>query len=262
MTGKADSNARGPVLLERRDGVAHIRLNRPDDGNALTIELAHALRDAVRDANDDPDTGAVLLTGEGRLFCVGGDLRSMHAADDRRRFVGTLAEACHEAILELASIEKPVIAAVHGAAAGAGLSLVLVSDVVLATPRAAFVTAYTSVGLTPDCGQSFLLPRAIGMQRALAMTLLPRRIDGTEARDLGLVTELVEQEELPSAAQTMARRLADGPTLALGRARALIRSGSAAELREHLDREKETIAAAAATEAAGSLISAFLDSAK
>lgn len=247
-----------PVLLDVSGGVAHLTLNRPDNGNLLDLEVARGLSEALVEVSDDSAVSTVLLTARGRMFSAGGDLRAMHEATDRAAFVYELATAAHEAIRALAHLEKPVVTAVQGSAAGGGLSLVLLSDVVVAAPDAFFVTAYTSVGLTPDCGQSWLLPRAIGTARALDLMLLPRRVSAEEALSLGLVSRVAEPDRLLEVAGELATRLATGPAHALGQARALIRTAVGAGFDEHLDLEAETISQMAATAATGDLISDFL----
>lgn len=247
------------VLLALEGGVATITLNQPASGNALDLRLVRGLDRALRDVAADDRARVVLLTGNGRLFCAGGDLRAMHAAADRGAFVHQLALAAHGAVRALAALEKPVVAAVHGSAAGAGFSLVLLSDLVLAAPRTTFVTGYTAVGLTPDCGLSWLLPRAVGLGRALDLTLTPRKLTADEALAMGLVTRVVKEDTLLQDARSLCAELAQGPAHALGQARALTRSGYAAGFDEQLDREAETIARMAATEATGALIASFLE---
>jgi 2-(1,2-epoxy-1,2-dihydrophenyl)acetyl-CoA isomerase len=247
-----------PVLLEVRDGVARITFNRPGSGNALDIAMAVEFTRTLQAVRADDAARAVLLTGNGRLFCAGGDLRAMHAAADRGAFLRELADAAHRAVRELAALDKPVVAAVHGSAAGAGLSIVLLSDLVLAAPAATFLTAYTSVGLTPDCGQSWLLPRAVGLGRALDLTLVPRRVPATEAVALGIATRVVQENSLLDEAHALAAQLASGPALALGQARALLRSADKTGFDPHLDLEAETIARMAATRESGALIDALL----
>ncbi|MBC2864981.1 enoyl-CoA hydratase/isomerase family protein [Streptomyces mexicanus] len=246
------------MTLEVREGVAHVTLDRPDQGNALDLTLAHGLKRAFDAVAERDDARVVLLTGNGRYFCTGGDLRSMQAADDRGAFLRELALAAHEAVKTIASLEKPVVAAVQGSAAGAGLSLVLLADFVFTTAKTTFVTAYTTVGLTPDCGQSWLLPRAVGTGRALDLMLAPRRVPGADAVALGIATKVVAEDSLHVDAHSFATGLAAGPAHALGAARSLIRSSFAAAFDEHLDKEAATIARLAATEESGKLIDAFL----
>ena len=162
------------------------------------------------------------------------------------------------AVRLMADLGKPIVSAVQGSAAGAGLSLVLLSDIVYAAPSASFATAYTSVGLTPDCGQSWLLPRAIGTGRALELTLTSRRISADEGATLGIVSQIVAENRLLEDAHACAVRLANGPTHALGAARSLIRAGESSRFQQHLELEASTIARMAATRATADLIDSFL----
>lgn len=246
------------VRLDIRDGVAHVVLDRPEQGNALDLALSRDLKETFDLLARRDDARVVLLSANGRLFCAGGDLRSMESAPDRGAFVRELVLSAHDAIRSIASLEKPVVAAVQGATAGAGLSLVLLADFVFVTPKATFVTAYTAVGLTPDCGQSWLLPRAIGTGRALDLMLTSRRVTADEAVSLGIATAVVAEDSLLAEASAFAAKLAAGPTYALGAARSLIRSSFADGFHAHLDKEAETIARMAAIEETGKFISAFL----
>ncbi|UPK73971.1 enoyl-CoA hydratase-related protein [Nocardioidaceae bacterium SCSIO 66511] len=245
------------VRLDVHEGVARVTLNRPDNGNALDLDVAHRLLDVVQKVAADDDARVMLLRAEGRMFCAGGDLAAMRAAPDPGAYVAELAHAAHEAIRAIVALKKPIVAAVQGAAAGAGLSLVLLSDLVIAAERATFVTAYTAVGLTPDCGQSWLLPRAIGTGRAVDLMLNSPRLTAEKAVHLGVATEAVVDDVLENRAGETAARLATGPSHAFGHARWLIRSADAAGLDAHLDREAETIAAMAATDDTAALIESF-----
>ena len=255
MTPKA---ANGPILLTVTDGVATIELNRPAQFNALDLPLANALADAVGAVAANDDAHVVLLHGSGQIFCAGGDLTAMNAAPERGAFLRELADAAHKAILALEALKKPVVTAVHGSAAGAGLSLVLATDLVLIGASARLTSAYAAVGLTPDCGMSWLLPRAVGTTRALELTMTPRVLNAAEAVAWGIATKVVDDAELLSAGQTMAQGLADGPHEALGLTRHLVRSSSSRSLAEHLDIESAAIAAMGAAEDAGTRIATFL----
>ncbi|ACU96824.1 enoyl-CoA hydratase/isomerase family protein [Saccharomonospora viridis] len=206
------------------DGVAHIRLNRPDAANALNLPAAQQLRAAAVRAGEDDDVRAVLVTGAGSRFCAGGDVGSFVEADDQAAYLHEL--ATDAATTAIAALEKPVVAAVHGAVAGAGLALMLSCDVVVAASGTKFVFAYPSIGLTPDCGLSYLLPRAIGQQRALTFALSGKPVDAARALEWGLVSEVAENAE---AAITRGREVvagfATGPHRALGQVRRLLRAG-------------------------------------
>ena len=245
------------VHLAIAGGVATITLNRPASVNSINIELADQLSESLTKVSSDDTVQVVLLAGAGRMFCAGGDLTELAAAPDRGAYMHQLVSAAHAAVRTLAAMEKPVVAAVHGSAAGAGLSLALLADVVVAGRSAKFLTAYTSVGLTPDCGQSWLLPRATGLSQALSLTLCPRPIGAEEALALGLATTLVDDDDVSLEASRVARRLAEGPNPALGRARRLLR-GSYDGFEAHLDRELVSIEEMARSEVSANLIAKLL----
>lgn len=211
------------VTCDIADGVAHLELNRPDAANTLDLPLAQALRAAVEQAGADDDARAVLVTGAGMRFCAGGDVGSFAAAQDPAEYLHELATETDAAVRALAAMPKPVVAAVHGAVAGAGLALMLTCDLVVADPGTKFVFAYPSIGLTPDCGVSYLLPRAIGQQRALAFALGGQPLPADRAEAWGLITEV--SHDAGSRARELAASLASGPARALGQSRRLLRAG-------------------------------------
>lgn len=256
MSGVVEGGA--PVVLTVADGVGHVELNRPDASNTIDLPWTAAFTEVLQQVRDDDAVRVVLLTGRGRMFCAGGDLGAMDAAPDASVFLQELADALHVGVLILDGLEKPVVVGVQGAAAGAGLSLVLGADLVVAGRSASFVTAYTSVGLTPDGGQSWLLPRVVGLQRALELTLTPRRLSADEAQEWGIVGRVVEDDAVADEAHALARRLADGPAAAFGRARRLLRSSYDTSLAGRLDVEARTIAAAVAEPESAALITRFL----
>ena len=241
------------------DRLATITLCRPESGNALDLPTAELLTELVHGLAGRDDVGAVLLQGQGPMFCAGGDVAAMAAAADPSGFVLTLAQAAHRAILAFVDLDLPVVAAVQGAAAGAGLALTLVSDLVVAEESATFLTAYTSIGLTPDCGTSWLLPQVIGLRRALELGLTPRRLSAAEALDWGLITAVVPDREAGTQARALALRLAQGPTHAQARTRSLIRGAVGHSLEHQLDLEAAEISEAVGTAEARSRIAAFVE---
>lgn len=239
-----------------RDGVAVVELNRPNVGNAIDLELARSLGDAIDQLSGDPNVRCVLLRGAGDRFCVGGDVAAMAACEDRGAFIAELAVSAHRAMAGLASLEVPVVTAVHGAAAGAGLSFMLSGDVVLAAESARFLTAYSDVGLSPDCGMAWLLPRRIGVQNARLMLLEARRLTTAEALDWGLIDRVEPASSLNDAAFEVAQQLAAAPAPATGLTARLLR-GDLIAFRQHLDGEAAAIARSASSPAAASLIERF-----
>lgn len=248
-----------PVTSVVVDGVAHIQLNRPDAANALDMGLAVGLREAAERAGGDDSVRAVLLTGAGKRFCGGGDVASFAAAEDQAAFLHDLAVEADAAVRTLEALDKPVVAAVQGAVAGAGLAIMLSADVIVAAAGTKFVFAYPGIGLTPDCGVSWLLPRAIGQQRALAFSLANKPIGPETALEWGLVAETAESADAAIArAEEVAAGFAAGPARALGQARRLLRAGWSHSREEMGLEEARTIASAVTGDEAQSLISAFV----
>lgn len=246
------------VQLDVTNGVAHLVFDRPEASNALDLAAGEDFERALQQVADDSSARVLLVSGNGRMFSSGGDLAAMAAAEDRPAFVRQLAEQAHRGVRLLDTLEKPVVAAVQGAAAGIGLSFCLSADLVVAARSARFVTAYTSVGLTPDGGQSWLLPRTVGLQRALELTLTPRRLTAEEAQDWGIVTRVVDDGEHLEQARALAEQLAAGPAEAFGRARRLIRSAWDRSFDEQLDAEAVSISESSGTQASRDLIAGFL----
>ncbi len=246
-----------PVLTSIADGVAHIELNRPESFNALSVALASALAEAVLEAGSAEGVRVVLLSGRGRAFCAGGDVKAMAAAGDPGRMVHELVTASHRAITALAELAKPVVAVVHGSAAGAGLGYACAADLVLAGESAKFLSAFTGIGLSPDSSTSWQLPRMVGLRRALELTLLNRVLTAQEALEWGLVTRVLPDEEVLKAGQELARNLAAGPALALGRTRRLVRDGVDRRLVEQLQAEAAEITELVTTDEARALVRAF-----
>jgi 2-(1,2-epoxy-1,2-dihydrophenyl)acetyl-CoA isomerase len=203
------------------------------------MSMASQLREAVDEL--DENTGCVLVRAEGANFCVGGDVSAFAAADEPGAFVGELARVLHETIAAISEAPWPVIGAVHGWAAGAGMSLAAVCDIVLVGRSARFRTAYSAVGLSPDGGLSWTLPRLVGRSRAADMLLTNRPVDAQEAARIGLAARVIDDDFLSEEAQALAVRLAEGPTVALGRTKKLLLEGHRS-LRDQLDAEADAIA--------------------
>ncbi len=245
-------------MLSVSGGVATIRLARPDAGNAVDLPTALALRDAVAwIAGATERVHVVVIRADGRLFCAGGDVRAMAAAPERRAFVAELAGVLHEVLSALRALPTPVVAVVQGAAAGAGVGLVLASDVVLAADHATFVAAYPSVGLSPDCGVSALLPAAVGTRRAALFLLTGTPIDAATALDWGLVTEVCPAETLDARAGEVVAAIAALPREAVGEAARLLRRSGERTYAAQLADEAATIARLSAGAEAGALLAAF-----
>lgn len=222
-------------------GVAWITLNRPKAANSMSIPLADEFCSAVDQAADDPTVHVVVLQGAGKFFCAGGDVASMAESADPAEFLGTLAGRMSEGLLALGRSRLVTIAAVQGPAAGAGLALVLNSDLVLASSNATFQSAYAAVGLTPDCGVSHLLPLVVGPRRAAEICLAGRVVRAQEAADWGLVNEVMEESELLPRAEALALQLAGSAVQTLGPTKRLLTTAALMAYADHLDDEVKTI---------------------
>ena len=246
-----------PVLYSVADGVAHIELNRPEVFNAVDLTLCNALERAFREAGRDESVRVVLLSGRGKAFCAGGNVKAMAAAGDTQAMVAELAGASHEAVRAMVALDKPVVAAVHGSAAGAGLGYTCAADLVVAGESTKFLSAFIGIGITPDSGTSWFLPQIVGTRRALELTMLNRVLSAEQALDWGLVTAVHPDESVHAAGLALAQKLAAGPAVALGMTRRLVRDAADRTLDEHLDAEAPSITALVTSPEAQALVRAF-----
>jgi len=251
------------ILYEVTDGVARITLNRPEAGHAVNLALAHELLEASIHASEDPDVRAVILDASGTVFGFGGDLKYFDSQS--ARIGACLKETTaylHAAISRLHRLNSPVVVAVQGMAAGAGFSLSLIGDIVLAAKSAQFKMAYTAAGLSPDGGSSYFLPRVVGMRRAMELMLTNRTLSAEEALDWGIVTRVVEDDDLADEATKLARKLASGPTRAYGGVKRLLASSFQQSVEAQMEDETRTIAELAQSEDGREGLDAFLNKRK
>jgi 2-(1,2-epoxy-1,2-dihydrophenyl)acetyl-CoA isomerase len=226
------------VRVER--GIAHLRFNRPDALNAVNEALAVAWREAVMRIRSDEDVRVVVLSGEGRSFMVGGDLRSFHGdLDNAGETAARIIDPLNEGLLALAACDAPVIASVQGAVAGAGMSIALGADFCIAAETAVFNMAYARIGASLDAGGSWFLPRSVGLRKAMSIALLCEPIGANEAFELQLVNKVVPPEMLEQETTSLATKLAQGATPALGRIRRLLRGSLQRGLAEQLAAERD-----------------------
>jgi 2-(1,2-epoxy-1,2-dihydrophenyl)acetyl-CoA isomerase len=249
----------GTLRYDLEDRVARITLDRPPR-NALNLEMARELMHAATRCDEDRRVRAVLISGAGGTFGVGGDLEEFsEAGDDLPLLLKELATQLHAAVSRLVRMRAPVVAAVEGAVAGGGMSLVLASDVALAAKGATFRHAYSRLGISPDGASTYFLPRLVGMRRAQEFALTGRVLSAEEAREWGLVTRVVPDAELAGAASSAARELAAGPTESLGATKRLFHRGWTETLETQMELETRELADAARTSDAREGISAFLE---
>jgi 2-(1,2-epoxy-1,2-dihydrophenyl)acetyl-CoA isomerase len=234
-----------PIVLTRQGAIATVLFNRPAALNALDVATSQAFLATAKTIAGDRSVRAVLLKGSGKAFVAGGDLATLRA--DPAQGAKDLITPLNEALLVLQNMDAPVIAQVHGAAAGAGLSLMLMSDFVLAAEGSQFNLAYINLGTSCDVGASWALPRLVGLRQALEIALLGETFGTDDALRLGLVNRVLPAAELDAAAQAFAERIAAGPTIAYGHMRRLMRSSLDRDLRTQLAAEAASFDACAHT---------------
>ena len=229
------------IIVERRDGVMLLTLNRPEVLNSVNAKMAEDIQRAFREAAADPAVRAVLITGSGRAFCSGQDLaevlpRDGHPAPD----LGDIVRRQYNPIIRaIRTMEKPVVCAVNGVAAGAGANLAFACDIVVATEEAVFIQSFAKIGLIPDSGGTFILPRIVGLQRAAALTMLGEKLTADRARDWGLVYDVVPHTVLASTSFDIAKRLACLPTRGFGLTKRGFNAAFANDLDTQLALEEE-----------------------
>ena len=251
------------MTLEVADGVGIITLNRPDEANPVIHGMVEELLANAIICDDDPAIRAVVLTGSGRMFCVGGGLKDFAAEGDNvTSHLKLVTQLFHGAISKFNRMSSPVIAAINGTAAGGGLSLALTADLAISAQSAKFTMAYTNAGLPPDGSSSFYLARIVGMRRAKEMALLNTVLSAEQALDWGLVNRVVPDEELLNAALEMARRLAKGSNVAYGEAKRLILSGATEGLEAQMELESRAISTLAGGPDGREGVAAFIEKRK
>ncbi len=239
------------VELAAEGSIARLTIGGPIDQG-----WAEAFVAGVGELRGRDDLRAILICGEDRMFCPGGDLRAMRV--DPGRAVGRLARTLHDGLLGLRALDAPSVARVHGAAAGAGMSLVLACDLAIASRSASFTTAYSRVGLTPDLGATWFLPRRVGWARAAELLMTARVIGAEEAAELGIVLEVVDDEALEERVEAIVAELAAGPTRVYGRLRELLDSAATATLPAQLELEAAEVGRSAASVTGREGVAAFL----
>jgi 2-(1,2-epoxy-1,2-dihydrophenyl)acetyl-CoA isomerase len=255
------------VLLDVAGGIATLTLNRPQALNALDHGMARALRDAVERVEEDSAVRAVVVCGAGAHFMAGGDIKVFNAMlaappEQRRADFEQIIGLVHESVTRLRRMEKPVIASVHGAVAGFGLSLMNACDLAVAADDAYFTLAYCHIGTSPDGGATWALPRLVGLRQAMEIALLGDRFDAQRALALGLVNRVVPAAELAAATRALAARLAAGPTAAYAKTKRLLNESFDRTLGEQLLAEQDNFAASTLTADFAEGVHAFMEKRK
>lgn len=251
------------IILEREGPLALLRFNRPEQYNALNPAMAAEMLEAIQEVRHDPGTRALLMTGVGKSFHSGGDIKFFHNEGTAiSRSMDRLVLDFHAFISRLARLPKPVVAAVNGPAAGAGFSLALACDLAVASDAAVFTMAYTKIGASPDGGSTYFLTRAVGLRRAQELALTNRVLTAGEALEWGIVNRVFPEEGFLEAAKGYALELANGPTLAFGRAKGLLTHSMTRDLEVQMELETREIVASSDTRDFKEGVEAFLEKRK
>jgi 2-(1,2-epoxy-1,2-dihydrophenyl)acetyl-CoA isomerase len=229
------------LQISHKEKVAFITLNRPERLNSFDMKLGHELYDALHSVAKETEVRVVVLQGTGKGFCGGGDVKEMYAAADKSRFLRDLTRAIHRCVIEIRTMEKPVIAAVNGAAFGAGLSLALACDIIIAVKEAKMSTAFIGIGLAPGCGTQFVT-KVIGYQRACEYILMSKTFTAEEGFRLGIINKVVDADALEAAVEEIVSQFRFLPPIAVGKAKMLINKSLDNDMISHLELESKTAA--------------------
>ena len=249
------------ILFTKENGVGIIRFNRPKVYNCFTRQLAFETMEALQDCAEDTSIRCVYITGEGKAFCAGQDLQE--AISEGEPTLSTiLKEHLGPLVNKIRALEKPVVAAINGVAAGAGVSVALACDVTIATQSASFIQAFSKIGLIPDSGATFFLPRLVGYQKASALMLLGDKVSATDAEAMGMIYKVVADEDFEAVSMKIAQKLANMPTKALAYTKQLLQQSSANDFTSQLDLEHDMQVKAGNTEDYAEGVAAFLEKRK
>lgn len=250
------------ILLKIENQIAFITLNRPEVFNSFNREMALSLQSILDYCKTNDEVRAIVITGGGKAFCAGQDLKEVTSPDLNPGFKKILEEHYNPIILRIRQIEKPIIAAVNGVAAGAGANIALACDIVVANQKAHFIQAFSLIGLIPDSAGTYFLPRLIGFQKATALAMLGNKISAEEAERLGMIYKFVPSEEFEETTQRIALKLANMPTKALGLIKKTFNQSLTNSLEEQLALESKHQIEAAGTEDYVEGVAAFIEKRK
>ncbi len=250
------------VILQKLDETALVKLNRPPNLNALNTSLTQRLLEIILTLEKDPEIKSVVITGEGKGFCAGGDVKEFYQQEERWGYIMDLAGILHQCISSIRRMPKPVIAAVNGVASGAGMSLVLACDLAVADEKASFNMAYIRIAASPDGGSSLILSRTLGLKRASELIFSGHMVGAQEALELGLINRVAPHGKALDVALEMARELNQGPPLAMAACKALINQALFPDLECHLEAERRSISHLGTTQDFQEGLTAFFEKRK
>ncbi len=250
------------IILEKTHGIGTITMNRPKVFNSFNADMREAMLGALEDCANDPSVRCVIITSDGKAFCAGQDIAEISNPATRPSFEEILDDGFNLISLKIRQMEKPVIAAVNGVAAGAGANMALACDIVVATESASFIQAFTKIGLIPDSGGTWMLPRLIGMARATALMMLGEKVSAKEAEEMGMIYRCYDDELFAGNVQILARTLADMPTRALAITKQALTKAFSNDFTAQLALETQLQGQAASTEDYTEGITAFIEKRK
>lgn len=250
------------ILIKIENQVAYITLNRPDVFNSFNREMALLLQSILDDCEYNNDVRSIVITGNGKAFCAGQDLKEVTSSELNPGFKKILEEHYNPIITRIRAINKPIIAAVNGVAAGAGANIALSCDLVVASNKASFIQAFSKIGLIPDSGGTFFLPRLIGFQKATALMMLGDKVTAEEAEELGMIFKVISSESFNEEVEKLAVKLANMPTKALGLIKELLNKSITNTLEQQLELEGKLQIEAALSEDYTEGVNAFMEKRK
>jgi len=250
------------IELEIENKIAHVRLNRPEVFNSFNREMALKLQEILDHCSDDSNVRAIIISGNGKAFCAGQDLKEVTSPELNPGFKRILEEHYNPIVKRIRTIEKPIIAAVNGVAAGAGANIALACDVVVASESASFIQAFSKIGLIPDSGGSYFLPRLIGFQKASALAMLGDKVSAQEAEKLGMIYKVLSDTDFNEQVQDLALKLALMPTKALGMIKKLFNKAMTNDLESQLEMESKYQIEAANSDDYAEGVNAFIEKRK
>ena len=251
-----------PLTFQIEDNIARITLNRPEAFNSVNSDLARALIKALDECNTNDEVRAIVITGAGKAFCAGQDLKEVTDPDLNPGFHVLMEEHYEPITTRLRKIEKPIIAAVNGVAAGAGANFALACDIIIASKKASFIQAFSAIGLIPDSGGTFTLPRIVGTAKATALAMLGDKVSAEEAEKMGMIYKCIPAEEFESEINRIASKLAKMPTKGLGLTKRALNASLGNTFSQQLKLETELQLAAASTEDYQEGVNAFVEKRK
>ncbi|MDH7517293.1 MAG: enoyl-CoA hydratase-related protein [Candidatus Thermoplasmatota archaeon] len=249
------------LTFETKEKIAYITLNRPDRLNSFDMKLGEELYKVLHEISKKNEIIAVVIRGTGKGFCGGGDVKEMYAAKDKPKFLRELTKTIHKCVIEIRSMEKPVIAQVNGAAFGAGLSLALACDIIIASKDAKMNTAFITIGLAPGCGTQFVTS-LVGYHKACELLLTAKTFSAEEAHSMGIVNMIVDSEKLDDAVESYASKFKELPPIAVGKAKMLINKSMDNSMLDHLELESKTASMSAGTDDFKEGVTAFVEKRK